>query len=249
VSRTPYALPRATRVLSFAALFATLSVAPLSAQIKQTGSADPMTKRPLTIDDYARWKNIEGAQISGDGKWVAYVLRLTNVPQTDSKPVLHILNLDNNQDVTVADGSGPTFSPDSRWVTYSIDPAAAPRGRGGRGGGGAPPAVTPSVNPAPGDSTTGGRGATPPAQPRRVELRELASGKVQSWQDVQSAIFSPTSSHLLLRRRAAAAGAAGAANAGAAFGGGRGGFGSGAPDGKGSDAMLHNLTTGHTLFI
>ena len=49
-----------------------------------------------------------------------------------------------------------------------------------------------------------------PLQPRRVELRNLATGAVQSWQDMQSFTFAANSSHLILRRRApAVAGAAG----------------------------------------
>ncbi len=43
--------------------------------------------------------------------------------------------------------------------------------------------------------------------PRRVELRNLATGETKAWEDVQSFSFSPNSSHLMLRRRAAAASA------------------------------------------
>ena len=61
----------------------------IRAQVQQTGAAaDPTKKRAMTIEDYARWRTIETSQLSGDGKWVAYVLRLTNVPQADSKPAL-----------------------------------------------------------------------------------------------------------------------------------------------------------------
>ncbi|MGH7593492.1 MAG: hypothetical protein ACRELE_06540 [Gemmatimonadales bacterium] len=85
------------------------------------------------------------------------------------------------------------------------------------------------------------------------ELRELATGKVQSWQDIQSVTFAPTSSHLLLRRRPSAAGGAGTTGVAPgpvapAGGGGRGGAGS-APDGKGTDAILHDLATGRSLFL
>ncbi|MGH7524116.1 MAG: prolyl oligopeptidase family serine peptidase, partial [Gemmatimonadales bacterium] len=86
---------------------------------------------------------------------------------------------------------------------------------------------------------------------RRFELRDLATGKVESWQDVQSGAFSPTGTHLLLRRRPVTAGGTSAAPGGApgaGAGGGRGG-GTGAPDGKGNDALLHDLTTGHSLFL
>jgi dipeptidyl aminopeptidase/acylaminoacyl peptidase len=219
------------------------SVTAFAQNVQQAGGADRV-KRAMTIDDYSRWRTIEGAQISGDGKWVAYVLRNTNVPQADSKPVLYIRRLENNQDVTIADATNPTFSPDSKWITYQVEP---PPPRAGRGRG----AGTPTDSSAATD-TTGGRGragATPPPA-RRTELRELATGSVQSWQDVASSTFSPTSSHLLLRRRPAGptpgAGAAGA-GAPAPAGPPGGGAGSGVP--RGTDALLHDLANSRSQFL
>ena len=54
----------------------------------------PSGKKPLTIADYSKWRNIEGAELSSDGKWVAYTLRYTNTLPADSKPSLHLRNLD-----------------------------------------------------------------------------------------------------------------------------------------------------------
>ena len=219
-------------------------------------TAQTTAKRPLSVDDYTKWRSITGPEISGDGKWVAYTLQITNVIQAESKPVLHIRNLDTSEEVTVADATGGTFSADSKWIAYQVDPGAAQRaraGRGGAGGGGsgrrhdaagrsgdapfapAPPVtVTPGTTPpvtppgtppatppsqpaatapgqppqapatAPGQGpATGGRGAGAPAiPPRRVELRNLATGAVQSWQEIGTFTFSPTSTYLFLRRRA-----------------------------------------------
>ena len=249
------------RAIALSSLFATFYAARVDAQsVKQTGAADPMTKRAITIEDYARWRTISGAQLSGDGKWVAYGLAFTNLPTADTKPVLHILNVDNSQDVAIPDGSNPQFSPDSKWIVYQIDPATPGRGRGGRGSAGAPPPTPATVGPPPlADSavdTTGGRGrgGAPAPSVRRTELRELATGKVQAWQDIQSATFSPTSSHVLLRRRpAGASGAPGAPGAGAPAtpggGGGRGGPAGGSPASVGADAILHDLNNGHSLFL
>lgn len=212
-------------------------------------------KRVLSSDDYPRWRSIDNAALSPDGKWAAFGLRFTNTATTDAKPVLHIRNLSTNNETEVADASGASFSPDSKWIVYQVDPVVAAGRGGGRRGGGAPvpePGATPPVtNPAlPPDSTTAGRGAaTPPARPRRYELRELASGKTESWQEIQSATFSPTGSHLLLRRRAA--GTAGGAAAGATGGGTPGGT---APTASptalgGTDALVHDLANGHTQFL
>ena len=67
------------------------------------------------------------ASISGDGKWVTYVLSLTNTAPTDAKPVLHLLRLDTNQDIEVANASAPAFTADSKWMAYQVDPSAGGR--------------------------------------------------------------------------------------------------------------------------
>ena len=65
------------------------------------------------------------------------------------------------------------------------------------------PAATAPVPPPGGTAAQGARGAaaTPPAAPTRVELRNLATGAVKPWQDIQSFMFSANSTHLILRRR------------------------------------------------
>jgi dienelactone hydrolase len=116
------------------------------------------------------------------------------------------------------------------------------------------PAVTaPAPAPAPGGGTGAqgarGAGATPPATPTRVELRNLATGAVKSWQEIQGFMFSPSSTHLILRRRPpTAAGGAGRGGAGADTGAGGaaagGGAATAAPAGpRGVDVILHNLVT------
>ena len=206
-------------------------------------------KKVLSVDDYARWRTIDNSIITADGKWVAYGLRFTNTLPLDAKPVLHLRNLATTSEIEVPNATQPTFSPDSRWLAYLVEPPPPARG-GGRGGdsAGAPsspsaPAATPAGLPA----ANGGRGGTAASPPRRWELRELATGKVASWQDVQSASFSPTSSHLLLRRRPAGAPAAGADVGGG--GGGRGGAGGAGGQVRASDVVLHELSTGRSQFL
>ena len=99
---------------------------------------------------------------------------------------MHLVRLSDSQDTQVADATAPAFSADSRWVAYQIDPNSG--GRGGRGGrGGGAPAGAPA-----GQGTRGGQGAAP-VVPRRVELRNLETGAVQAWQDMQSFTFAGTS--------------------------------------------------------
>lgn len=210
---------RATPVVAIVLSLAIASALP------QAQTAPQAAKKPLTVEDYTKWRSITGQEISGDGRWVTYVLQLTNVPQAETKPVLHILNLETNADVAVPNATGGTFSPDSQWIAYQVDPNPG-RGRGGRGGGatapgetppGEPPATPPSTPPStppvdtpatppstqPGTQPAGRGGATPPAQPRRVELRNLATGDVRAWENIGTFTFSPTSTHLFLKRRPA----------------------------------------------
>lgn len=279
-------------------------------------TAQTTAKRPLTADDYTKWRSITGQEISGDGKWVTYTLQLTNVIPAESKPVLHILKLETNEDVTVADATGGTFSADSKWIAYQVDPAAAERARAGRRGQGAsggsgpggttppadpatppsapgptvavtpgstpptppgtppttppttPPAqpsVTPPAQPVPAPpsvpagqapstgsgqapSTGSGQGrggAAPTIPPRRVELRNLATGTVQSWQEIGTITFSPTSTHLVLRRRGPDAPTATGGRGGAPGAPGGGAAAANAPAGpRGLDVILVDLRTG-----
>ena len=278
--------------------------------------AQAPAKKAMTVDDYTKWRSITDSGISGDGKWATYTLQLTNTIPAEAKPILHLRNLETNEDVTVQDATGGTFSADSKWIAYQVDPGAAERARrdrapssGSGSGGTTAPAVTPPADPAappsapapppaiapgtvppatapavpatpppapgvtqapapaqpaapgsqpaapasagqgpstgsgqspstgPGQGPSTGSGQSPSTgsgqgrgsaastiPPRRVELRNLADGSVRSWQDIGTFTFSPTSTHLILRRRAPDAPGAGGGRGGApaAGGGGRG---------------------------
>jgi dienelactone hydrolase len=263
--QSAYSVSSAARLSAYsAAVLIALSMA-FARPAAQAGA-----KRAMTVEDYTKWRSITGQEISGDGKWVAYSLALTNVAPTETKPVLHLRNLQTNDEVTVADATGAAFSSDSKWLAYTVDPGGGRGGRG-RGRGAAPAAATPGS----GGSTTSsgstgsgaegsqgsagsqgaqgaGRANQPPTPPQRVELRNLATGAVQSWQDIQSFVFSPAATQLVLKRRPAntgggAAGRGGAADANApgAPNAAAGAGGANAPTApRGSDAILVDLRTG-----
>ena len=216
-------------VLSFVLAYAV----PSAQQVAPAGA-----KKALTIDDYSKWKSISGQELSPDGKWLVYVTRVSNVPTADSKPVLHLVELATGKETTVNDASGNVFSSDSKWLAYAVEPAGG-GGRGGRGGrGGGAPAPTAD---APAQDAGRAGGATPAAAPRHTDLRNLATGEVKSWQDIQSFNFNATATHLLLRRRAPQTTGGGGA------GGNGGGAAAAAPAGtqpRGVDVTLHNLATG-----
>jgi dipeptidyl aminopeptidase/acylaminoacyl peptidase len=77
-----------------------------------------------------------------------------------------------------------------------------------------------------------------------VELRNLSTGAVRSWQDIGTFVFSPTSTHLVLRRRGEDTAAPAAARGGGAPGaaGPRGGGSAAAP--RGLEAIILDLRTG-----
>ena len=301
--------PRPFRSLRGAAL--ALALAAAFASSYALPQAQAAKKKVLTVEDYPKWRSISGQEMSGDGQWVAYGLSLTNTAPTETKPVLHLVRLETSQDVEVPNATGGTFSSDSKWIAYVVDPSGGRGGRGGRGGAGGatppadtappadpavppgapapppappttpaqtPPAAPPATPPvtAPGqppatapvpapdpaapaqtpDASTGGqaaRGANAarPEQPTRVELRNLATGALKSWQDIQSFTFSANATHLILRRRPpTAAGAGGGRGAAAAADAGGGAAAPAAPSGpRGSDVILHNLVTGRDQLL
>ena len=66
-----------------------LALPPVGSRARRSRTNDPASgggKKPLTIADYSRWRNIDGAELSPDGKWVAYALRFTNTLPADAKP-------------------------------------------------------------------------------------------------------------------------------------------------------------------
>jgi dipeptidyl aminopeptidase/acylaminoacyl peptidase len=244
------------RALAAVALFllTASSLTAQSASVQQTGASapasaaakpDPKSKKALSIADYSRWRTINSQQISPDGQWAAYVLQFTNVVATDQKPELHIVNLATNKDTVIRFATAPEFSSDSRWITYQIEIPATPPSRGAR------------PDSAATDTSAAARaraGNQPPN--RRAELRELATGKTTRWENVANTTFSPTSSHLLVRRRAASATGATAGTGGGPGGGGGGGFQGAGAEGtsaaqtmRGLDALLHDVNTSKSQFL
>ncbi|WP_411279497.1 prolyl oligopeptidase family serine peptidase [Gemmatimonas sp.] len=133
------------RVLSAALLLALAPVA-LAAQ-GATPAATPGAKKALTIDDYGKWRSIDGASIAGDGGWVVYGLKFANALPADGKPVLRLRNLRTNAEIELANASQAQFSPDSRWLAYLVEPPAPTRSGVRSADSTAAPASTPTSTP------------------------------------------------------------------------------------------------------
>ena len=234
-----------TLIVALAVAFGSAYALP-SAQSGQASTPAPggstASKKALSVEDYTRWRSVTGEAISADGKWVTYVYQLTNVPPTETKPVLHVKNLETSQVVEVPNATGGTFSDDSQWIAYLIDPTGGRGGRAGRAGRAGGTAQTEQA----------GRGEQRPAEPRRAELRNLSTGVVKSWQDVASVEFSSTSTHLMLRRRPPQAAGGGGAGRGGGEGGqtqAEGGAAAEPTGPRGVDVIVHNLATGRDLLL
>ena len=167
---------RPLRALS-GVLLATFVAAGAAAQTASPPAAQnggAAAKKVLSIEDYARWRSIETARISGDGEWVAYGLRYTNT--LDTRPVLHIVRPDGGGDRQVENAVQPLFSDDSRWVAYYVE--------------------------LPYTDAKKLRDAKKPV-PRKAGLMELGTGRTRTWDDIVGITFARGSRHLLLRRRKA----------------------------------------------
>ena len=80
MQRTTPSLPR-----FFLRLVLAIIVVPVVAYVP---AAQAPAKKAMTVDDYTKWKSITDPAISGDGKWVTYVLQTTNVPTEQTRPCL-----------------------------------------------------------------------------------------------------------------------------------------------------------------
>ena len=72
--------------------------------------------RPLvTPEDYGRWERLGGAEFSPSGDWIAYV-----VTRVDEKSELRVRKVAEDSVRVFAWGSAPRFSPDGRWLTWTV---------------------------------------------------------------------------------------------------------------------------------
>src|SRR5581483_2493238 len=188
------------------------------------------TKKAMTIADYAKWRSIRDVAISDDGTWASFGYSQRRVDDT-----LFVKNLSTGAEQRIPRGNRSQFSDDSKWVAYFVvEPVRA----GDQGN-----------DAAPADDGTGGGGRGGATGPAKLELRNLATGAVTSWDNVASFTFSKGSNALAIRKARAGVPVAPAAGGGrgGAGGGGRGGGRGGAaapPAVAGTDLILHHLRDG-----
>jgi dipeptidyl aminopeptidase/acylaminoacyl peptidase len=170
-------------------------------------SAQTPAKRPLTYDVYESWRSIGGTRLSDDGQWLAYAV----TAQAEDGELI-VRNLRSNQELKHPRGTGPQFTPDGKFVIFTIVPPKAnddqedtPEGgaAGGRGQGG---------------------GENQPATNRNsVGIMALPGGQVTTVEQIGSFRLPAESSAWLAMHKGRAGGGAGRGGRGARGGGGRAG--------------------------
>src|SRR6185436_3595949 len=138
----------------------------------------------MTGADYARWRTVRDVAITDDGNWASYGYQQRRVDDT-----LFIKSFGGAPEQRIPRASRSQFSDDSKWVAYFVAEPVRP-------------------------NDTQATAEQPQNGPGKLELRNLASGAVTTWDNVQSFAFSKGSAALMVRK-ARAGGGGGGAGAGA----------------------------------
>ncbi len=76
-------------------------------------------KKALDHDSYDIWKTISGTTLANNGEWIAFV---TSAREADGVMTLRSVGGGNAQVGAIDRASGPSITPDSRFLIFTIDP-------------------------------------------------------------------------------------------------------------------------------
>src|SRR5207253_10161836 len=80
-------------------------------------------RRPLKLDDLARFRDVRDPQLSPDGQWVAYVVSTTDTKEDKSNTHIWMVGYDgkNDRQITFSNDSesSPRWSPDGKYLSFS----------------------------------------------------------------------------------------------------------------------------------
>jgi dipeptidyl aminopeptidase/acylaminoacyl peptidase len=228
----------------------TLVGALLALQWSLTAQMPASGKRPLTYDVVDSWKSIQGTRLSDDGQWLAYA---TSAPGDDGELVVR--NLRSGHEIKHARGTSPAFTPDGKFVVFTI---AQPRAEEEREAAAAETSAAEGQGRGP-----AGRSNARAREPRTgMGIITLADGQVKTFEKVGSFSLPEKSSTWLAYHkglggtggggRGAGRGRAGGRGAGPAAGEQGGGRQNAAREKRkdpGADLIIRNLSTGEEVTI
>jgi len=150
----------------------------------------PAAKRPLPYDVMDSWKSIQGTELSQDGQWLAYA---TSAQGDDGELVVR--NLRTGQEFKHPRGTAPAFTPDAKFVVFTIAQPKAEEERENAANANAGANAEPGAEPAQGGQGRGGRGNGRPREPRTgLGIMTLPDGQVKTFEKVGSFSLPETSS-------------------------------------------------------
>src|SRR5262245_20032126 len=90
------------------------------------------SKRPLKLDDLARFRNVGDPQISPDGQWIAYTVSTVDVKEDKSSTHIWMVGYDGKKDrqitfSTDSEGS-PRWSPDGKYLSFTSSRSSGKQG-------------------------------------------------------------------------------------------------------------------------
>jgi len=79
-------------------------------------------KRPITVDDFFKFKNVRNPQISPDGRWVAYTVSKTDLKKDKSETRIWMIRSNGGEAIPMT-GKGysagrPRWSPDGKYLSF-----------------------------------------------------------------------------------------------------------------------------------
>src|ERR1044071_9531448 len=86
-------------------------------------AAQQPARRPLKLDDLARFREVRDPQLSPDGQWVAYVVSAIDVKEDKSSAHIWTISYDGkiNRQMTASQESesSPRWSPDGKYLSFT----------------------------------------------------------------------------------------------------------------------------------
>jgi Tol biopolymer transport system component len=100
-----------------------LSITLVIALLTATNLSAQSTRRPLKLDDLARFREVRDPQLSPDGLWIAYVVATIDTKDDKGNSHIWMVGYDskNDRQITFSQDSetAPRWSPDGKFLSFT----------------------------------------------------------------------------------------------------------------------------------